>query len=986
MKKLKLKLLAILGVITMLIGLFPMPISAQPKIPTLTFTVPYPMSSNKNDKWTIGIDRMTNVGTDYACYAKLYIDNKLVRCNQLSIAAIANSTYSVDSLDTKGYPKALQTKLKDIEAFGYGMNNDKSDEMNFATSIRIWQELNAFDSKRNAKPSHIHPDIQKKIDVINQRLAIKEKRVSFENETINLIGYGEKYAITLQDTQQVFQHYVNTSTSGISFKRNGNSIKVWAERSDKQSGSLSFQLFPTNKSDVALAYSSINESQDVMYLSGANPKTLNIHYRVDEGEVTLHKEDVETKKVAQGDASLYKEGAYTLYYAKDVIINNQIVHKANEIVSEQAIGSDLSITWKNLICADYYIQESKAPTGYLLDQSKHHFTIDKDHKEAKVLSKEQVKKQGAEIVKISTNGEGSEVLYLEGVEFSGKLLSEVNEKGKDNAKVVSKVITDKNGYAKIPELPYGVYIFYETKTPEGYLCAQPFIIEINEDSREPLPVIVVNNAPFEAYIRGVKHNGATNQSITLTSAVFELYDSDGKLVTFKLGDKEVSKLETDERGVFSTPLKIKSGVYTIKEIQTPKGFIKLDTPISVTVSNDTITYDEKGDAFVDIVIKNERPVGELALKKTFEHNENLKQPLEAGFEVRVATPILDPTDGKVAYDAGTIIKNKEREDGLFMIKDNETIVIDNLPIGTSGSSFIVSEKYVPEGYNKIKDFTIDFTIQDDTTKTYSIYKEIENETIKTNVEFLKTNAYTKEVILDETFQFAMYEDEECTKLVETKEADIKNGKVVFNDIAYGSTYYFKEIMPPLNYYLSEEVIAITFDHTLENIGNTIQIEYDNTPIPNISTLAKGKKDQKIFDPAKNNIILDVTDTFDFNPALEYDRTTQLIHKKDDKVVFTFEDKIAFDTKDAQSIVELKIAANTIKEDGEYYIAQFYYERESKELYLTHKDANDQNQSIKFQTKQMPKTHDTTNTEGFLSLIGLSLIVITSTLYWKQKKH
>ena len=976
------KLLSIIGIITMLIGLLPVTIQAQ--TPTLTFEFPQPTSNDKNDKWNVGIDRMSNIGIDFATYVKMYIDNKNVRCSQLAIGAITGAQYSVDLLDTKEYPQALITKLQDIEAFGYGMKNDTSNEMDFATSIRIWQELHLFDPVKNANPTHIHPDIQSKIDLINQRLAIKEKNVSFHNETIQLIGYGEQYGIVVSDTQNVFQHYIETKIEGIHYKRNGNTIKIWAERSDNPSGSLSFQLFPTNKTDVSLAYSSIHESQDVIYLSGAKPKTINLHYQVNQGEAELQKQDIETGKTPQGNASLFQNGAYKLYYAKDVIINNRVVHKTDELVSELSISKEHNIHWKNLICADYYIQESVAPIGYLLDSTKHYFSINKDNKKVVVVANEQVKKQGAEIVKISTNGEGSEVNYLEGVEFSGKLLSEVNEKGKDAASVVCKVTTDNKGYAKIPELPYGVYIFYETKTPEGYLSAQPFIIEINEDSREPLPIHVVNNPPFEAYVRGIKQN-ATTQPITLTSAVFELYDSEGKKVSFKIGNKEITKLKTDEKGVFSTPLKLKSGIYTIQEIETPKGFIKLDVPITVNVSSDTVLYDDSGDAFVEIVIHNEQAEGKLLLNKIFEKKDNaIPENLEAGFEVKVASPIINPSDGSILYKEGAVIKNPNREDGLYVVKQNETLEIEHLPIGVDGSSFIISEKVFPEGYKKMEDFVINFKAEDDNKKIYIINKKIENKVIKTNVKFVKIDEYTKNSIVDKDFEFAMYEDEQCTKFIKSVHADITTGSVVFSNIPYGKTYYFKEVIAPNGYYLSDKIISLTFDKQHSEIGKTIQIEYANTPIPKISTLAKGEKNQKIFDPTKKNTILDITNTEDFDISLTYDRITELINKKDYTVAFSLKDTLSFDEKDRESIIHLVIPANTVKEDGEYYIAQHYYNHSDGKLYLSHNNPSDKNQSITFQTKEQPKTFDSTNIKKFLMLAGLSTFFITSTFHLKRK--
>ena len=48
----------------------------------------------------------------------------------------------------------MQKQIKWISALGYGFDNDYSDEMAWATQIRIWQEMDADLVKS------IHPEIQ----------------------------------------------------------------------------------------------------------------------------------------------------------------------------------------------------------------------------------------------------------------------------------------------------------------------------------------------------------------------------------------------------------------------------------------------------------------------------------------------------------------------------------------------------------------------------------------------------------------------------------------------------------------------------------------------------------------------------------------------------------------------------------------------------------------------------------------------------------
>ena len=73
--------------------------------------------------------------------------------------------------------------------------------MDFATQIRIWQELGL------GSVTNIHQDIQNKINQINDRLNVMYKDVSFANQQIVLHGYGKEFAQTLTDTNGVLQYY-----------------------------------------------------------------------------------------------------------------------------------------------------------------------------------------------------------------------------------------------------------------------------------------------------------------------------------------------------------------------------------------------------------------------------------------------------------------------------------------------------------------------------------------------------------------------------------------------------------------------------------------------------------------------------------------------------------------------------------------------------------------------------------------------------------
>ena len=62
--------------------------------------------------------------------------------------------------------------------------------------------------------------------------------------------------------------------------------------------------------------------------------------------------------------------------------------------------------------------------------------------------------------------------------------------------VVEEMFSDQNGYVLSPELPYGKYVVVESTVPENMNGINPFLVTIDEDSREPQPWRVFDDRPF----------------------------------------------------------------------------------------------------------------------------------------------------------------------------------------------------------------------------------------------------------------------------------------------------------------------------------------------------------------------------------------------------------------------------------------------------------------------------------------------------------
>lgn len=197
-------------------------------------------SADPGNKWNIG----TNVGGyGYDTFARFTVDGKKAYCVQQNVLALIGSA----SFNQKSLAEWLQgagignkaETLERIAAFGYGYGGDTSPEMDFATQIRIWQEM------KLGSITNIHPDIQAKINQINNRLDSYNKNINmkkasegdydqnkFDGNTIALKKAGENHAAIIYDENGVLEanYSVVSASNGLHVEKlSGNKLKVWVD-------------------------------------------------------------------------------------------------------------------------------------------------------------------------------------------------------------------------------------------------------------------------------------------------------------------------------------------------------------------------------------------------------------------------------------------------------------------------------------------------------------------------------------------------------------------------------------------------------------------------------------------------------------------------------------------------------------------------------------------------------------------------------------
>ena len=375
------------------------------------------------------------------------------------------------------------------------------------------------------------------------------------------------------------------------------------------------------------------------------------------------------------------------------------------------------------------------------------------------------------------------------------------------------ITTDANGYAITKRLPYGTYTIHQTKGNNKYYFTDDIDVTISDNNANYHKIL--ENIPIEFYLKMVKKDADTGNTVNVAGATFELYDENGSKVSFKTmtsaGVQTFDSFTTNENGCVYTLEKLLKGNYTLVETKAPEGYVLDSTPVSFTVSENT--YTEDGGTEIVVVEKADKAVtGQLTVTKVGEvldkwdaataDNDNhfvyKKANIQgASFALTAKEDIKTADNNGYAYRAGDVVAE-------FTTGADGSSVIDNLPLG----SYVLTETKAPAGFVIDTDpVDVTFTYAGQTVDIVKDSKTVEDERQKIAVDANKTDAATMNPLLNTVF--ALYADEDIVNhdgtVIIKKGAMIERqttnalGKAVFvSDLPLGH-YIVKEIDSPTGY-------------------------------------------------------------------------------------------------------------------------------------------------------------------------------------------
>ena len=558
--------------------------------------------------------------------------------------------------------------------------------------------------------------------------------------------------------------------------------------------------------------------------------------------IHLTKEDSETGKNAQGDATL--EGAVYGLYAREAIGypdgSSGVLYPKDAQIATLTTDKSGNASVSGLYPGKYYVKEITPPAGYVLDEEEHDVEGSYEGDQVKEIDctitvAENVKKQPFQLIKAANNGK-TDADLLKGAGFSAYLASSLSTKedgSYDFANAVpvvltedgkTEIFTDEKGYACTIPHPYGTYVVRETTTPHNFKPVADFTVIISENKSEPQVWRVLLDGEFSAKLKIIKQDDETKKPVLVANTEFKIYDLDeGKYVeqtTTYPSTVTHKSYFTDENGYLILPSALKCGNYRIEEVMAPDGYTQNTNYVEIKVDSNTAYQMDSttGDAIITVVYENHPAKGKLIIHKSGETLKSFKKDFAyeetslsgTEFAVFAAEDIYTPDHQVDEQGNRVVIYAKDTLIRKVTTDEKGEAVLTDLPLGT----YLVKETKAPTGFvlnSESKEIT--FLYKDQDTPVVEETVEFSNKRQKVDLKVVKEDGENGKKL--EGAEFGIYNKNDILSgdkvivkadtLLQKVMSD-KNGLAQFTlDLPLGK-YYVKELQAPEGYVSSDEII------------------------------------------------------------------------------------------------------------------------------------------------------------------------------------
>ena len=522
-------------------------------------------------------------------------------------------------------------------------------------------------------------------------------------------------------------------------------------------------------------------------------------------------------------------------HQKDADGNRIVLYAKDTLVAMITTGESGKAVAKDLPLGRYYVVETKAPEGFVLNPEPVKVALTYQDQDTPIVEAEAIVGNDRQKVSISVEKQDAE----NGQVLSGAVFGIYNKKDiQANGKVLVKADTllqemtsDENGMATCTlDLPFGEYYVKELKAPEGFVSSDEVLEFVAEYQGQETKIVS---------LQAVKKNESTTAEFTkvdlttgveLEGARLKVMDKDGNVIDEWTSEKD--KPHVIKRLVVGE-------TYTLHEEFAPYGYLKA-TDVTFTVK-DTAEVQK-------VEMKDEVPKGLLIINKKGEFLEkitlldNVKGTVEHFFEYitgnlsEVTFEVYAAEDIKAADGVSEDYYKKDELVGTTTTDEKGIAKMEDLPVG----KYYVKEVKTAHGF--VLDGEprfVDLTYRDQDTPVVTFDEEWQNNRQKIKVTVLKKEKDTERMLEGAIFGLFTKEDiksrdgkvlMEAGTLIEQKTTD-ENGQILFKaDLPVDGTYIVKEIYAPDGFVTSNEEKEFTFEYGKpEEAEVSYEFVFENEP-------------------------------------------------------------------------------------------------------------------------------------------------------------
>ena len=473
-----------------------------------------------------------------------------------------------------------------------------------------------------------------------------------------------------------------------------------------------------------------------------------------------------------------KGATYEIFAAEDITTpDNTVRYEKGAKVDTITTNDDGFAKSKELYLGKYTVVEKTAPNGYVLDKKKYDVTLTYAGQDIAVTSTAQTTYNERQKVRMSLHkameqngiyniGKHNEIANVKFGIFADEKVVAADGTSVPKDGMITSAYCDYNGNITFDcDLPIG-YDWYakEIETDVHYILSDVHYKFDTDYAGQDIDLreIPINNGESiynslkKGRVQGLKVGTNAQRLEGAVFGIFEEYECDFSQ------ESALTTTVSDHFGNFSFD-NVPYGNWIVKELIAPKGFALDSTLHRVNIPEDA--------TIIELTVKNKQV-------------EVLKVDIATGKELPGAKMRVTDIDGNI-IDSWT--------------STNKPHIVNNL---MEGQQYILTEITAPYGYEIAED--IIFVVSSD-KETQKI--KMEDDFIRTTVRVFKRDKSSHEIIKSKGFEFGIYKDKDCKKLIEKKKGNKKTGTVTFKDLRYG-TYYIKETKAPKGYLLSDHVVEV----------------------------------------------------------------------------------------------------------------------------------------------------------------------------------